>query len=113
MTKILVHFYESCGRMGDIECLFVTTQEQLDKAKGFDIMLGEVLGKHSEVSVTMDDDNTRVVSADQEFIDKLLAIELPKDWGRKVPMIPIGWDLVECAEGQKAEETDPDDEEED
>ncbi len=97
--------------MGDIECLFVTTPDRLARAIGYDIMLGEVLGKHSEISVEMSDENTRIVSDDQEKIKWLQSLKSKDHYGWEAPVIPVGWDLVECAEGQKAESTDLDDDE--
>jgi hypothetical protein len=107
---ILVHVLENVGRMGDIECLFVTTPDRLARAKGYDVMLGEVLGKHSEISIEMDDNNTTIVSDDQEKIKWLQSLKSRDHYGRDAPVIPVGWDLVKCAEEQKAEETGQDDE---
>jgi hypothetical protein len=108
-SLVLVHVMQLYGRSGDIECLFVTTQERLAKAKGFDIMLGEVLGKHSDISIEMDDDNTRIVSYDQEKIKWLQSLRMFGD-RKDVSILPIGWNLVEYAEEQMAESDDPDDE---
>lgn len=97
---ILVHFFKHFGRMGDIECLFVTTHKKLKKIMGQRISLGEALGKHSEVIVVMNDGNTKIVSEDQEKIIWLVNIG---------NVIPVGWNLVETAEEQMDEESDPDD----
>jgi hypothetical protein len=79
--------------MGDIECLFTTTQARLDKAKGYEICLGEVLGKHSEIMAKMDEDTTTIMSDDQEKIEWLLGLGI----------LPVGWDLVEKVETLKEE----------
>lgn len=50
----LYKFYWDCGRMGDLEGLFIATQEQIDSIMGKDIYFGEVLGKHSEIYGTID-----------------------------------------------------------
>lgn len=46
---LLVNYYEDFGRMGSLEGVFLTTQEQLNRIHGKTIYFGEVLGKHSEV----------------------------------------------------------------
>lgn len=90
---ILVRYERNHGRIGSIECLFATTQARFDKAKGYQIRLGEVLGKHSEIMATMCEDNTTIMSDDQEKIEWLLGLGI----------LPIGWDLVEMAETLKEE----------
>ena len=90
---ILVRYERHHGRMGDIECLFTTTQARLARAMGYRIRLGEVLGKHSEIMATMCEDNTTIMSDDQEKIEWLLGLGI----------LPIGWDLVEMAETLKEE----------
>ena len=47
--KKLYEFYWNCGRAGDIEGLFISDEESVNKLIGEQIDLGEVLGKHSEV----------------------------------------------------------------
>ena len=107
---ILVHFMQDFGRMGDIECLFITTPDRLAKTEGRTIYLGEVLGKHSNINVEMDDDNTRIISDDQEKIKWLQSLMMAGN-RKDVSILPIGWNLVEYAEEQMAEENDQDDEE--
>lgn len=67
----LYRFFWDCGRMGDVEGLFVATPEQIEKSLGKDVYFGEILGKHSEIYGTLEDGDLDVVSEDQEFIDKL------------------------------------------
>lgn len=73
-VKILVKFNWEVGRMGRIESLFVTTQKQLDEIIGKEIYFGEVLGKHSEVYGTLNKEDLSIITDDQEFINKLIAI---------------------------------------
>lgn len=61
-------------RGGTLEGLFVATEEQLAKCLGKEIYLGEVLGKHSEVSVNFNREDFVVRSEDQEFINKLIQV---------------------------------------
>lgn len=71
MTKKLWQFYWNCGRMGDLEGLFVATQEEIDIILGEEIYFGEVLGKHSEIYGTLAKEDLTLKSDDEEFITKL------------------------------------------
>ena len=68
--KKLFKFYENCGRMGDLSGIFIAEQEDVDKLLGKEIWLGEVLGKHSGISVTIDADSITALTDDQDFIEK-------------------------------------------
>lgn len=91
--KILVRYERNHGRMGSIEALFVTTEARLKAAMGYKVELGEVLGKHSEIMATMCEDNTTVMSDDQDKID----------WLQSLGILPVGWDLVEMVETLREE----------
>lgn len=49
--KALFRFYFDGGRAGDLEGIFVSTQNKVNKLieSGIEVYFGEVLGKHSEV----------------------------------------------------------------
>lgn len=68
MSKILVEFYWDCGRMGDLDGLFVTTKEDLAAIYGEKAYFGEVLGKYSEVSGTICENDFCIKTENQEFI---------------------------------------------
>jgi len=68
---ILVKFFWDCGRMGDLDGIFITTKEALEKSYGKEAYFGEVLGKHSEVSGTIDEDDFEIVETTQKFIEEL------------------------------------------
>lgn len=74
MQKIF-RYYEHFGRAGDLEGIFVATQEEIDEAPD-DVYFGEVLGKHSEVYTDEWKDHVTVLTDDQEFIAKALAYGL-------------------------------------
>ncbi len=90
---ILVKFKKSFGRMGDIECCFITTHAKLIDSMERRIALGDALGKHSDITVMMDKENTKIVSSDQNLIGMMNSLDL----------LPIGWDLVELELEQRAE----------
>ncbi len=60
--------------MGDVDGIFVTTQEELDEAYGKEVYFGEILGKHSDVHGTLEETDITVLSDDQEFIAKFVEI---------------------------------------
>ena len=68
MSKILVEFYWDCGRSGELTGLFVTTKDELENLYGQDAYFGEVLGKHSEISGTITEDDFTIKTDNQEFI---------------------------------------------
>lgn len=69
--KLLVQFYWDCGRMGNLEGLFITTEDELKSWYGREASFGEVLGKHSEIDGTLDEGDFTIKSDDQEFIAKI------------------------------------------
>jgi hypothetical protein len=74
MKKVLARFHWDCGRQGDVNGLFVTTEGQIKSAIGSQVYFGEILGKHSEVSGEFEEKDITVVSEDQEFISKLVEV---------------------------------------
>lgn len=68
--KKLYKFFWDCGRQGDLTGTFVATTEEVDKAIGKAVYFGEVLGKHSEIYGTLDEKDLKVLTDDQDFIEK-------------------------------------------
>lgn len=54
--KRLYKFYWDCGRQGDVEGLFFADEETVNKSIGSQVYFGEILGKHSEVYGTLEED---------------------------------------------------------
>lgn len=69
--KKLYSFYWDCGRMGDLQGLFIAEEADVQKVLGKEVYFGEVLGKHSEVYGTVDNNDIEVVSEDQEKVEWL------------------------------------------
>lgn len=67
--KAIYKFYADCGRMGDLEGVFVCEQNEIENLYGEEVNFGEVLGKHSEVSLTMSDKYFTEVTTDEKFIE--------------------------------------------
>ena len=73
----LIRFSFSAGRCGTLHGLFVADEEEWKflqhlKEHKTEIYFGEVLGKHSEVSGPLSDDDIDVLSENQSLIDELL-----------------------------------------
>lgn len=75
MLNYLVKFEDDFGRHGNIEGLFVLNEKELAYLKSKEkICFGEALGKHSCVTVLINDKTFKVVSENQEFIDQLMEV---------------------------------------
>ncbi len=72
--KKLYKFHWDCGRMGDVNGLFVADENEINSTMGKDIYFGEILGKHSQVHGKLTESDLIVKSDDQDFIEKLVEI---------------------------------------
>lgn len=57
-------------RGGEFQGTFVCDKDDISKLYGKNIYFGEVLGKHSELSVHFDESDFKLLTDDQEFISK-------------------------------------------
>ena len=65
----LWRFFWDCGRSGEIEGLFVATEEEVDNIVGKFVNFGEVLGKHSDIYGTIECGEILQIDAPVEFIN--------------------------------------------
>jgi len=72
--KKLYAYKLDCGRMGEVEGLFVAEEAIIMAALGRTVYFGEILGKHSEIVADLDINHLTVKSEDPEFILKLVEI---------------------------------------
>lgn len=70
----LYSFFWDCGRLGDVEGLFIAEESEVDSAIGSQVSFGEILGKHSDISGTLSSVDLKVISDEQDRIDWLLGI---------------------------------------
>lgn len=70
----LYKFDWNCGRMGEVEGLFITSEEVVKELDGEEVYFGEILGKHSKVYGSIDKNDIKVMSKDQDLIKKLYDI---------------------------------------
>lgn len=69
--KNLYKFYVNCGRMGDLDGLFIAYASDVERAMGVECWFYEVLGKHSEFNVELGPDNITLISNDQDKVQWL------------------------------------------
>lgn len=70
----IYEFHWDCGRMGDVEGLFVAYKEDVSNAIGSDVYFREILGKHSDVCGTLDEEDLILKSDNQDFIRQFTEI---------------------------------------
>ena len=87
-NKYLWRFYWDCGRMGDVEGLFVATEEELANKIDKEVYFGEILGKHSEVYGTLEWGDLEKIDLDSITVDKVAKI-LGTTWGGYNPLIYV------------------------
>ena len=68
MTEKVYKWEWDCGRMGDLEGLFVATEAVVAAAIGKNAYFGEVLGKHSEVQGLLEENEFTLLSEDPAVI---------------------------------------------
>lgn len=66
----LYKFYCDCGRMGDLEGIFLADSSEVDALVGKTVYFGEVLGKHSDIRVEITGKNVWLLTDDEDFISK-------------------------------------------
>lgn len=99
--KKIYKFEADFGRMGDLKGIFVSTDEELQKLYGNRIYFGEVLGKHSEVFLTLDPKHITEVTDDVKFIELFEKYDLSN-----------GYNPIDYYENEDDEDYDDEDEDE-
>lgn len=66
--KKIWKFWAGFGRMGELEGIFVATEEEVEGSYGQTVHFGEALGKHSDVSVKLEERNFTKVGAYPWFV---------------------------------------------
>lgn len=68
--KKLYRFSVNCGRQGQLSGIFVREHLEVAKLFGEVVHFGEVLGKHSDISLEIKSEYFTVLTEDQGFINK-------------------------------------------
>lgn len=90
-------WFIDCGRMGDLTGAFIATEEEVERALGYEIYLDEPLGKHSEINVELERDQFQ----DWEISEQSIGVLVDK-----LGTTLSGFNPVEIAEEQREEDDD-------
>lgn len=71
MSEKLYKFYWDCGRAGDLEGVFIAEEKTIADSIGSEVYFGEVLGKHSDVHGTLDEDDLEIIDMSEELLSEL------------------------------------------
>ena len=69
--KGLYLFQWDCGRMGDLEGIFIADSADVESLIGKNVYFGEVLGKHSEIEGVIENGDITLKTDDPAFIADL------------------------------------------
>jgi hypothetical protein len=67
--KGIYSFHWDCGRMGEVNGLFVADSADVEKAIGREVYLGEILGKHSEICGELEAEDVTLKSDDPNHVE--------------------------------------------
>ncbi len=73
------------GRMGEVEGIFIAESEKVKDIIGKHIYFGEILGKHSEVQGTLEENEIELITEDQT------AVEVIEKYGLETGYNPFGY----------------------
>jgi len=105
MKRYLWKFFWDCGRQGEVSGLFVATEEEIIDAVGESVYFGEILGKHSEVSGTLEEGEITKVDLDTEIVEKVASI-LGDTWSGHNPLEYMQYECSVCGDPTMAYEFD-------
>lgn len=83
--RYLYKFHHDFGRMGDLNGLFVATEEQVKNIIGKNIYFGECLGKHSDIDLDIEESDIVKQDLDSETVEKVTKL-LGVWWSGKNPV---------------------------
>jgi len=102
--KKLYRFSVDYGRMGDIESVFTEDDAVVSKCIGKEVYFGEILGKHSNISVELEESQFEVLSDDP------IVIDIIEKYIGETGHNPIGYIDYEVYEDDGEDEDESDDE---
>jgi hypothetical protein len=100
MDRYLWKFDFDCGRMGNLEGLFVATEYDINNIIGKHVYFGEVLGKHSEIYGDIVKDEIIKLDLDCETVEKVSNL-LGDTWSGFNPLHYIQYYCPICEENYK------------
>ncbi len=103
--KYLWKFGWDCGRIGEVEGLFVTTQEEIEQNIGKRVYFGEILGKHSDIQGTLDMEDLEKMDLDSETVERVTKL-LGETWSGYNPLDYIDYICEDCGYSFSSDEFD-------
>lgn len=104
-SRYLWKFFWDCRRQGEVEGLFVATEETIHNAIGKEVSFGEILGKHSDVYGTLEIGDLEKMDLDSETVEKVTKL-LGETWSGYNPLHYVEYDCPECESSYSEEEFD-------
>jgi hypothetical protein len=83
--KGIYKFYWDYGRQGEVKGTFIATKEEVANIIGKEVYFGEILGKHSEIYNTVDEEDIELITDDQAIIEVT----------EKIGILPTGYNPVD------------------
>jgi hypothetical protein len=68
-VKGIYRYKEYFGRMGSLSGIFVATDEEFEAALGKSVYLGEVLGKHSDITAEINEQTVTCLTAETQIVN--------------------------------------------
>lgn len=75
-TRGIYRYAEDFGRMGHLTGVFIADHTEVEAAMGKDACLGEVLGKHSDVTAEISEETVKLVTADPAMVEMFATLGL-------------------------------------
>jgi len=97
MDKSLWKFYWDCGRSGEVEGLFTATEDEVKEIIGKNAYFGEILGKHSDVYGTIEENEVAKIDINPEIV-KVITEKLGKTWCGYNPLDYVQYECSVCGE---------------
>lgn len=72
--RAIYEFEWDYGRAGCVSGMFIADKSEVEQAIGKQVYFGEILGKHSEVHGTLEEDDFTMKTDDQAFIELFIEI---------------------------------------
>lgn len=85
IDRKLYKFNADCGRMGTVESIFVADPVRVEALYGREIYFGEILGKHSEVAVDIEESHFTEIDV-AEHVLNVLVPQLGETWSGHNPL---------------------------
>lgn len=99
----LYRYQQDYGRMGDLDGVFIADETDLKWFMGAEVWVYDVLGKHSEIQVSFNENTVKELAVSEQAVQELFDV-LGKDVSG---MTPYSLDyLIEEWHGERDEEDD-------